>query len=148
MRLKNCIYVRRRSERFLNFRLKSILIGFYWEFVQCRHQCSLLRGESSDQAFAMPNCPFKHLFLCSSLTAKQALLKAVKLRVESCAVVVKTWNLLPWLWLKCSLQLVKLSISTGKTSNKRGKYKQKLFSHSRKSSVFCRLVFTTSTFSI
>ena len=41
-----------------------------------------------------------------------------KLRAECSAVVVKSWYLLPWLWLKCSLQLVKLSISTG---NKREK---------------------------
>ena len=123
IRLKNCIYGQRRSERFL----KSIWIGFYWEFVQCRPQCSLLTGESSDQAFAVP-IAHSNTFLRGSLRAKQALLKSVKLRVESGAVVVKTWNLLPWLWLKCSLQLVKLSISTGKTSNKRGKYEEKVFS--------------------
>ena len=145
MGLENYIYDRRRIERFL----KSIWISFYWEFVQCRHQCSLLTGESSDQAFAMPIAHSNTSFLRGSLRAKQALLKAVKLKVESRAVV-KTWNLLPWLWLKCSLQLVKLSISTGKTSNKRRKYKQKLFSLCSFEEKFCFycLVFITSTFSI
>ena len=98
----------------------------------------------------MPIAHSNTSFLRGSLRAEQAFLKSVKLRVESGAVVVKTWNLLPWLWLKCSLQLVKLSISTGKTSNKRGKYKQKLFSLCSFEEKFCFycFVFITSTFSI